>query len=498
MPIKRKIKKVMLIFPTGKVLKGHFQHCEIPLGLAYLASVLRNDFAVKVFDGRAKFQKFAQQKSKWEYFGFRQEEIIKEVISFAPDIAGVSCLSSFHFPEARSLCQAIKKIDNGILTAVGGTHPTFLANEIMPKCKEIDFIILGEGEESFLQLLLCINSGKDYSLIDGLAFRGNGNYFVNPKTKFIENLDKLPFPAVDLFPFDFYRKKSIPFSVTFRNRKTMPLLTSRGCPAKCIFCSSRNYWGNVYRKRSAKNVLDEIEYYITKFKVKEIQFIDDNLTQDKERARQIFKGMIERKFNISWNTPNGIAIWTIDQKMLELMKESGCYELTIAFESGVQEVLTKIIQKPINLKKVEELVRQMRKLRIQIHSFFISGFPGETKEQILETFAFARKMDLDSAWFFMANPTPGSELYKVCKEKGYLKNDFCFDEIEYNLPQIQTNDFTPRQIEKLVLMQFNSYNLGLFFRHPLRFIKKYLKMFLAHPVMSFKTVFSDLVRIIGK
>lgn len=497
--VRKKIEKIMLIFPTGKVVKGHFQHCEIPLGLAYLAAVLRdNNFQVKVLDGRTKFKSFIPANSKWEYFGFTQEEIIEEVENYAPQVVGISCLSSFHFSDVVVLFRLIKQLDPNILTVIGGSHPTFLAEQVMNNSKDIDFVILGEGEESFSDLLMNISSGADYRNLDGLAFRIDGKICVNPKTRYIENLNNLPYPALDLFPLDFYRKKSVPFSTTFRSKMCAPILTSRGCVADCIFCASKNFWGNVYRRRTAANVLDEINFLIDRYGIKEIQFIDDNLTLDRKRARDIFKGIIDRNFKISWNTPNGIAVWTMDEEMLNLMKESGCYEVTVAFESGVQQVIDKIIKKPINLQKAALMVEKMKKLGIQVNGFFISGFPGETKKQVLETFSFAEKVDLDSAYFFIANPTPGSELLKICEEKGYLRRNFRFDDIEYNLPNIQTPEFTPREIEKMVLKQFNIFHFRILLRHPFRFLRKFLKMFLAHPIMTFRTLFVDLVRIAGK
>ena len=498
MRFRKKIKKVMLIFPTGKVLKWRFHHCEIPMGLAYLAAVLRNDFDVKVLDGRAKFQRIVPKNSKWEYFGFTPKEIVEQVKTYSPDVVGISCLSSFHFPDVVDLFERIKKINNEIISVTGGTHPTFLADEVMKKHSSIDFIVMGEGEDTFHQLLLNINSQKEYDALDGLAFRNNGVYQINPKTKYIENLDTLPYPAFDLFPLDFYEKKSIPFSVTFRSKKTIPILTSRGCASQCIFCASKNYWGKRYRMRTAENVLDEIEYVVKKYGVEEIQFIDDNLTLDKKRARKIFQGLIDRHINIHWNTPNGIAVWTLDEQMLQLMKASGCYELTVAFESGDQEVLKNIIKKPLDLNYAQQMVKKMKSLDIQVHSFFISGFPGETKEQILKTFSFAEKIDLDSAWFFIANPTPGSELYEICKKGGYMKDDFSFENIEYNISHIQTNEFTPQEMEKLVVGQFNKYNLGQMVKHPVRFFKKYIGVIIAHPIMSLRTILADILKVTEK
>ncbi|MBU0633557.1 MAG: B12-binding domain-containing radical SAM protein [Candidatus Omnitrophica bacterium] len=498
MLINKKIKKVMLIFPPGKVVKGHFHHADMPLGLAYLASVIRRDFEVKILDGRAKFNTRLSENKKWEYFGFTEEEIAWQIKEYGPDVIGITCLFSYLYEDVKSLCALVKKIDPAILLVIGGVHPTYLAEDIISKNRDVDFIVLAEGEDTFRRLLLDIDSKRDYRYLDGLAFRVNGKSCVNPKRKFIDDLDKIPLPAYDLLPLKFYEKNAVPFSITFKSKKNAPVMTSRGCPFECVFCATRNYWANRYRTRSVGNVLDEIEYLVNNFGIKEIQFIDDNLTYNQERAEQIFKGIIERKLDIRWNTPNGLAVWTLKEEMLELMKESGCYEITVAFESGAQEVLNKIIKKPVNLERGAEMVEKIKRLGLLVSAYFIVGFPAETKKQILQTFEFADKLDLDGAGFFMATPTPGSDLYRICKENGYLKKDFSFENIEYNLPNYNTENFQSHQLEQLVLKKFNSYLTRIFLRHPIRFLKKYLRMFLAHPVMSLRTTMSDVERLLLK
>ncbi|MFH1061443.1 MAG: radical SAM protein [Candidatus Omnitrophota bacterium] len=486
--LNKKIERVMLISPPGKVLANTFQHSAAPLGLGYLAAVIRNNFEVKIIDGRTKFQTFSFPGSKWDYYGYRLEEIVEMVKDFKPDAVGISCLFSRQANEVIKLAEKIKTLNFNIITIIGGSHPTFLVKHTLESTKAIDCIILGEGEDSFPQLLKSINEGKDYSRLDGLAFRQDDTIIINPKQNYISDLDSLPFPAYDLLPMKFYEQKAVPFSVTFKSRKNSPVVTSRGCTSQCIFCASRNYWGNRYRKRSAENVLDEIEMLVKKYGIKEIQFIDDNLTLDKQRAKAIFQGLIDRKLKIHWNTPNGIAIWTLDEPMLELMRQSGCYELTIAFESGDQDVLKNIIKKPLDLNRAKQLVKKIKQLGIQTMAFFISGFPGETKQQILRSFEFAKEMDLDCAYFFIANPTPGSDLFELCKQKGYIKPDFSGMDVDYNCSHFQTEEFSSEEIEKFILKNFNVYLAKVFLRHPFRFLNKYLKLFLIHPVMSFRTV----------
>jgi len=275
-------------------------------------------------------------------------------------------------------------------------------------------------------------------------------------------------------------------SFTCKSRYWAPVITSRGCPAKCIFCSSANFWGNRYRARSAENALDEIELLVKEYRIREIQFCDDNLIFDKERAKEIFQGIIDRRLNIFWNTPNGIALWRLDEELLELMKASGCYELTLAIESGDQEVLSKIIKKPLNLGRVESLTRSIQRLKIRTHSFFIVGFPGETKEQIHRTFSFAKKLRLTSAWFFIANPLPGSQLYEICKQKDYLKDDFNFETKNYTQSNYETPEFTSRELENIREKEAFIFNMSVLFRNPIFFIQRYLLFLITNPLSLFE------------
>ncbi|MCG2712048.1 MAG: B12-binding domain-containing radical SAM protein, partial [Candidatus Omnitrophica bacterium] len=453
----KKISKVALVFPTGKALKGRPHQCEPPMGLAYLAAEIRSDFDVKIIDGRTKFQIIKANASKWEYFGFSPQEILEQISTYAPDVVGVTCLSSSHYPEVLNLCKLIKKNIPDIIIVIGGSHPTFFANEIMNQHTEIDFIVLGEGEETFHRLLLSIKTDSDYTALDGLAFRSNNAVFINPKTKYIRDLDALSFPAIDLLPLKFYRKKGALYFFSYKSETSANLLTSRGCTLKCSFCSMRNFWGNIYRSRSAENVLDEIEERVKKFGIEDIHFIDDNLTFDQKRAKQIFKGIIDRGIKTHWAAPCGVAYWTIDDEMLELMRASGCYALNLAFESGDKEVLNKIIKKPFDPAYGVKLVEKMKKLGIMAGGFFMLGFPGETKQQMLKTFEFAHSANLDRAYFFIVSPTPGSELYHICKDKGCIKEDFSFDDLEYGVANMDTEHFSKHELEEFVAIHSNIY-----------------------------------------
>ena len=192
--------------------------------------------------------------------------------------------------------------------------------------------------------------------------------------------------------------------------------------------------------------------------------------------------MIEEKLNLKWNTPNGIAVWTLDEKMLELMKESGCYEITVAVESGDEEVLKKIVKKPVDLKRTREMVKEIKKLGIETSGYFIIGFPQETKEQILNTINYARSLDLDRCYIFIFAPLPGTPLARLAFELGLLKSDYDFENANnYFLPRIKLSELNPEELFRLHRRAFWSINLAFLYRHPIRFVKKYWRSVLSHP-----------------
>jgi radical SAM superfamily enzyme YgiQ (UPF0313 family) len=245
-------------------------------------------------------------------------------------------------------------------------------------------------------------------------------------------------------------------------------------------------------------VLDEMEYLIEEYGVKEIQFIDDNLTLNKKRTIELFSRMIERNLNLCWNTPQGIAANRLDEEILRKMKESGCYEITLAIESGDEKVLTDIMKKPLKLEKVTQLVKKAKKLGIMTKGFFVVGLPGETKEQMRKTFDFAKQLKLDSAGIFIASPLPGTELYRLCRENDYLVEGFSFEKINYAKGNIETPDFTASELEEMVSKEILIINMGLILRNPLRFIRKYFSTFWSNPRSFANYVFFLLLSIQGK
>jgi len=484
MRLHRPVKKVLLVSPHKVSYRGYKEDLTPVLGLAYIAAVLEQQgFEVKILDIAAEdFYHVEELGDDIIRIGIGYDEIEKRIRSFAPDTLGVSCLISNQSEEMVRLCELTKRIDRNIITIVGGEHPSALPEETLSnEC--IDFVVIGEGEYTTRDLLNHIANGTDYSSLDGFAYRDDGRIAVNPKTLFIENLDELPLPARHLLPMETYFRINLPQTGTSWRSPNTSIMTSRGCSARCIFCATSKFWGNRHRVRSIDKVLDEMEILVKKYGVRELQFIDDNLTLEKDRAMEIFQGMINRKLNLVWNTPQGIALWSIDEEVLKKMKESGCYEITFAVESGDDRVLKEIIRKPVRLETIEPLVKIARNLGFITKGYFVVGFPGETLQNMEKTFAFAKALSFDAAGIFIATPLPGTELYRLCNEKGYLKKDFSFLRATYARGNIDTPDFTSDQVEKLVSRNILEINLGLFIRSPGKFLKKYTSILTGNPCM---------------
>ena len=452
----RKINRIMLISPRYTLYKNDIRRCVPPLGLAYLGAFLeKNGYEVRILDVAAEGYSNIKKQGDFVTYGLNDEEIKKRILEFEPQVVGGSVIFSTQNENTKDILKLVKDIDKNIITLTGGSHPTYTVEETLDY-EYIDYIIMGEGELSTLQLLDTLNNEGDISKIGGLAYRKKEKKFVNYELQYIKNINDLPFPAKHLLNMEMYFKINLPQNPYPRGKRIVQIITSRGCSAHCVFCTTTNFWGNRYRERSAQNVVAEIRTLKEKYNIDEIQITDDNITLNKKRAIEIFEGIKDLK--LMWCVPQGVAVWALDEELIEKMKESGCYQLTFAVESGNQDVLNKIIKKPLNLRRVKPLTKKAQKLGIEVHAFCICGLPGETIEQMYETYNFVEDCEFDSASFFTATPLVGSELLKICKEKGFLEKDMKCDNQLYKIGNITTPEFKAEEVQKLVEYFNRTYN----------------------------------------
>jgi len=490
----RKINHILLVFPPMLNIDYTNNACEIPLGVASLAAYMMDKVEIHVLDSCQEGYHHKEEISeKMIRFGLSYQDITRRVEELKPELVGFSCIFSHQFPMIRTMVDMVKKLDPQIITVAGGSHPSMLPERAL-RTTQLDYLVIGEGELALLRLVDALSGKGSVAEIPGLAFRDNGQIRINPGTEYIKDLDQLPFPARDLFKVEEYFKINVPMATLSRSPRSLNVISSRGCPYRCGFCCSTIHWGHRYRMRSPENVLDELEALKSRFLIEEFKFVDDNLTFNGRHARAIVKGIIERKLNLQWNTPNGISPWTLNREVLELMKAAGCYEITLAIESGDPKVIKDLVGKPLDLEQTREVVKMMRELGIGSNAFFIIGFPTETLEQVMNTINYALSLDLDRCYIFNYVPLPGTPLAKLAIERGRLNADFDFEaSSNYLVPQLCLSEVPPGELMKIYRSAFWKINLGFLFRHPVLFFKKYLNSLASHPEYILK-IFRSILR----
>jgi radical SAM superfamily enzyme YgiQ (UPF0313 family) len=389
-----------------------------PLGLMYLAAYLKKNtnHQVGILDCHVEKLDYAQIKEK-----IKQEN---------PDVVGITTMT-FTLLDVIETIKVIKQVSPAVKIVLGGPHPTIYPKETA-KIKEVDFCIMGEGEKVFLKLIENINNPSKFDQIKGMAFR-KGNEIINTgQTEFIENLDDLPFPARHLLPYKKY------FSSISSNFPVTTMFTSRGCPYKCLFCD-RPHLGKNFRARSAKNVVDEMEE-CHKLEIKEIFIYDDTFGVDRQRVLDICSEIKKRKLNIAWDIRTRVN--TVDEEILKALKKAGCQRIHYGVEAGTQKILN-VLRKGITLDQAAKAFRLTKKFGIKTLAFFMLGSPQETKEDILQTIKFAKKLKPDFAVFSVTTPYPATDLYRMGLEQKVLPYDYWKRFAENPNP-----DFKPRFWEK--------------------------------------------------
>lgn len=421
-----------------------------PMGLGYLASVAeRLGVQVKILDCLMHGWKHEEDVSaNLVRVGLSDKDIQETIIQFKPDIIGINCQFSRQYKIYHQMFSLIKKIDKRIIVIAGGPHATVCPEEVLGD-DNCDILLLGEAEESFHELIMAFQKDTEIITIDGLGYKIDGKPKINPKLGFIKNLDSIPFPAYHLMELDKYFGLDASHG-TRHKKRFCPIITSRGCPAKCTFCSAHQVWGNKYRMRSVENVLEEMRLLKDKYGVEEIMFEDDNVTADAKRAKFLFTRMIEEGFNFVWDTPNGVGVWSMDEEMIDLIKKSGCIKLNFPVESGSQHVLKDIIKKPLNLEKVKGLVRYCKKIGLDCGMFLVMGMPGEKLSDMWESFRFAVKCGCFSPHISVATPYPGTQLYENCLKNGYFSKPFSLDDLFIRSFLISTPDWSEKELKRIL------------------------------------------------
>ena len=457
MDLQVQLMKVLLVNPPQIFYPGSDAPAgNLPLGLMYIAAVLdRAGVKVEILDAfmtGAVFRKVGDMLEVGMPYGKIREEVERR----KPDVVGIANPFTCQADNAVNVADLVKAVDPAILTVVGGPHATVVPKEFLREAKSVDVLVVGEGEYAMLDIVRYLEEHKDLGAVQGIAYREGDKVVMNSPRPLIEKLDELPYPAYHLVDMEQYlAPKSIEYR-SFKNR-ALSMITSRGCPFNCCFCSVHLHMGKKFRAHSAEYVLNHIEHVVKKYRVKTIFFEDDNLTFDLKRFEAICDGIIERDLKFDWETPNGIRADYLTLNLLKKMKKSGCQSVFFGIESGDQFVLDNIVCKSLKLKDIVRVAEMCKDIGLKTGAFYIIGFPGEKKENMLRTvnLALRLKKDFDVGMhLFFATPSYGTRLYEECKQKGYIKADLtprAFAEVRQTrgIPLIETEDFAAAEVKEI-------------------------------------------------
>jgi radical SAM superfamily enzyme YgiQ (UPF0313 family) len=390
--MKRDRTKIVLVnapLPEGAARHPFFP----PIGLAYMAAVLeQNDFEVKIFD--------------CPVCEIDQEKLKTELDSLQPTLIGISSMTST-VESALESARVAKEACPDAKVLMGGPHATFEDKQILTEEKAVDIVVRGEGEETILELAKQSPKLQKISQIKGITFRSDNQIIQAPNRPFIQNLDALPRPAYKLIQVDKYR---------ITGRKLLPIMSSRGCPFQCTFCVASQMFGAPFRARSAKSVLDELEWLRDEYGAEGISFQDDTLTFDSERAIQICDGIVDRKINLPWGC--GTRADMVTKELLAKMSKAHCNEIYFGIESGCQRIRD-AVKKRVTTDQCENAIKWAKEIGMFVTASVILGYPGETKETLQETFDFLCKVEPDDVYLCHATPFPGTELRALVESNGW-------------------------------------------------------------------------------
>lgn len=428
--------KVTFLNPPQTNSKYKFLGVVAPsLGIGYMAAVLeKNGYDVDVLDASA--------------LELTYDEIGKEILKRKPDIVSISALTPT-IGVALDSADKIKQVKPDTIVVLGGYHPTSEFKSVLAE-PSVDVVVRGEGEYTLLELVQTVEAGGDLRNVSGLAFHDetDSSLVLTPDRPVIQDLDELPFPAFHLFPMEKYRILNITTNVA-------TIITTRGCPMQCSFCSSAALHGDKLRRRSYQNVCDEIELRLKEENIDTIAFMDDTFTLNKRFVRDFCQEIKRRNLKFWWGCTSRVD--SLDEELLQTMKDAGCITIFIGVESADQQVLEKM-NKNITVSKTEKAFRLARKVGIRTIASCVIGMPEDTKRTINKTLDFVKKLNPNYALYSLATPYPGTRFYNEAFKKNLIViNDWS----KYTLinPILETIDCSSKELRSLQKKAFINFYL---------------------------------------
>ena len=394
--------RIVFVQPPNLQRSGDWKKMRVsrpPINIALLSAYLR---------------KFGHEPliHDFDWFEGTADDMAKIIFACDPAVVGFTCLTP-RMEITLSIAGRIKELNPEVRVILGGAHINAVKERSL-YTQDIDYAIYGEAEESIPDLLRALEAKGSLDSIGNLIYRRGDEVVMNAARPFIGDIDVLPFPAWDLLKLEEYQDPAI-----FRGIH-MGVMTSRGCPWRCIFCSSGVTWGHNVRFRSAENVIEELDIIVHRLGITNIMFYDDTFTLNKSRFLKICREIDRRRLNLKYYCQ--LRADTVDEEIAEALARSGCITAALGVESGDDRIL-KILRKGFTKDQITKAVAALKSAGVPILASYILGSPGETHESVHKTFEFARKLDTDQVKFMICTAFPGTELFDMAVEKGVLSLD---------------------------------------------------------------------------
>jgi anaerobic magnesium-protoporphyrin IX monomethyl ester cyclase len=421
--------KTVLINHQGlKLTSGiQIQTPSPPIGLAYIGAFIKKcgyEYISIDACGEALDQVY---RSKHDKDLTIQGLTIEEIIGKIPDdvaVVGLTSLFSHSWFLVKDIAIAIKKSFPNVLIVVGGEHPT-AATDMVLDSGVIDIVVIGEGEETFVEILDCIKHGKKYFDLSGIAYLDVfKNVVFNEKRKRIRNIDDFPYPDWDQWSIREYIDYG---QVTGINLgRAIPILGSRGCPYECTFCSNKNMWTKRYIMRDGGGIVKEMSYMKVKYNVSVFNFMDSTFIINKSKIAQFCKELIKSELNVEYQLPAGTRSEALTADVIGLLEQSGLRNIALAPESG-SEMIRDIVKKKINYDSFIATVRSLNKSKITTSCFVVIGFPEDNYDTLKESLKMIRKLaflGVDDITVSQFTPYPGSQYYQQLVISGKIDDQY--------------------------------------------------------------------------
>jgi radical SAM superfamily enzyme YgiQ (UPF0313 family) len=428
--------KIALIFPRYKYVSG-----DVPLGLCYLAAYLKKNNKEVVID----FFDTTFHKDK---------TVLKDILSTKKyDLVGISSMSIM-INDAFDIAKCIKEINSDTFVIFGGPHPTVLPAETIVN-PYLDAICIGEGENTFEELIR--NKGNPEG-IAGIWYKKGKEIIKNSPRGPIQDLDTVPFPALDLVDMEKYIAYWFQLDSVKKGLKGINIIASRGCPYNCSYCQPtlRKIFGKVVRKRSAKNIVAELKILKDKYKIDAFNLVDDTFVFNKQWVMEVCDLLLNAGLNLQWGCNSRANL--VDEELFTKMKEAGLRKVFMGVESGSQRILDDIYQKGITLEQIKNSARILKKLKLKVQGYFMLGAPTETLQEVWSTIKLAVSLPIDEATFSVTTPLPGTNLWDKTKE--HIEKNV--SEFDYYKTSVYSKKITlpEKRINRLKRIAFLSFYLS--------------------------------------